>query len=143
MNSSGIRMRRRSGWPLNRMPNMSKTSRSIQSAPGQSGTAEGSAGSGSSTPRLDDQALGGVEVSQHVVDLEPGAGPAGIAQVVGRSQLGEQIEAALALEQAQAALSSRDGGTNSRRLSRNRDVREDAIAQGPRQGGQGRGVGIG
>ena len=32
------------------------------------------------------------------MDLERGAGPAGIAQVVGRSQLGEQIEAALALE---------------------------------------------
>ena len=46
--------------------------------------------------RLDDQALERVEVPQDVVDLEPRPGPAGIAQVVGRPQLGEQIEAALA-----------------------------------------------
>src|SRR5713226_2667974 len=33
--SDGSRMRRRSGWPSNFMPNMSKTSRSIQFAPSQ------------------------------------------------------------------------------------------------------------
>ena len=55
---------------------------------------------------LDDQALGRVQVPQHVVDLEPGPGPAGIAQVVGRPQLGEQVEAALALQRPSAARSA-------------------------------------
>ena len=55
---------------MNRMPNISKTSRSIQSAPGQSRTAEGGR-VGVVDAGLDDQVLGGIEVPQHVVHLEP------------------------------------------------------------------------
>ena len=47
--------------------------------------------------RLDDEPLGRVEVEQHVMDLEPGRVRPGIAEIVGRAQLGEQREAALAL----------------------------------------------
>ena len=124
------------------MPNMSKTSRSIQSAPGQSGTAEGRVGSGSSTPDLDDEPLGRVEVQQDVVDLEPGAGSRpGIAEVVGAPQLGEQREAALRPSESASTSSSRAGGTKSRRLSRN--GRRSRSRRRPRLRGQGRqGAGV-
>src|SRR5579875_3449386 len=44
-------MRRRSGWPRKRMPNMSQTSRSAQSALCQSGTADATSGSSRSARR--------------------------------------------------------------------------------------------
>ena len=47
-----VRMRRRSGWPSKTMPNMSNTSRSIQSAPFQIGMADGMLGDGSLTNAL-------------------------------------------------------------------------------------------
>ena len=103
------------------MPNISKTSRSIQSAPGQSAHRRGQRRVRVVDARLDDQALEGIEISQHIVHLEPRASPAGIAKIIGRTQFREQIEPALVLEGREQFL-SRSFGTNSRRLSRNRDV---------------------
>ena len=47
MNSSGRRIRRRSGCPSNRIPNISHTSRSSQFAPSHKLTTDGTTGSGS------------------------------------------------------------------------------------------------
>ena len=87
---------------MNRMPNISKTSRSIQSAPGQSGTAVGSAGSGKIDACLDDQALETLEIPQDIMDLESRARPAGITQIVGCPHLGKKIKAAPILERLRA-----------------------------------------
>ena len=62
------------------------------------------------------------------MDLEPGAGPAGIAQVIGRPQLGEQIEAALALEQAQELDQPRRRHIQAQVVAKSRRLR-DTVAQ--------------
>ena len=90
-----MRMRRRSGWPLksNTVHIENLALHPVGPRPERDGRGERRVGVVHAG--LDDQALGRVEVSQHVMDLEPGPGPAGIAQVIGRPQLGEQVEAAL------------------------------------------------
>ena len=40
-------------------------------------------------PTLDDQAFGCVEVFEDVVNLKTSPGPAGVAEIIGRAQLGE------------------------------------------------------
>ena len=55
------------------------------------------------------------------MDLEPGPRPARIAEVVGPPELGEHREPALVLQSAARRAAER-AGTNSRRLSRKRDV---------------------
>ena len=94
VNSSGSRIRRRSGWPAKRMPNMSHTSRSSQLAPSHSGTAEGTVGSGSFDERAHRDPLVRLGVGQQIDQAEAILGAA-IVQVIDAGDVDQQIEAAL------------------------------------------------
>jgi hypothetical protein len=52
-------------------------------------------------PALHDQAFGCTEVFENIMDLKARPGPAGVAEIIGRAQLGEKIESAGVFEDVQ------------------------------------------
>ena len=94
-----MRMRRRSGCPIESDSEHIKNFALHPVGPGPDRDGRGERRDrGRSRPHLTTRHLDGVEVLGARSGPRTGPGPAGIAQVIGRAQLGEQIEAALVLE---------------------------------------------
>jgi hypothetical protein len=69
-------------------------------------------------PAFDDQAFGSVEILDNVMDLETSPGPARVAEVIGRSQLGEKIEATCVFERIEQFEQPGSGDADSQVVSK-------------------------
>ena len=119
-------MRRRSGWPANVIPNMSNTSRSCQSAPGQRAVdARHLRGRPVGAVGRDADVLVRGRGEDVVDDREPRAR---VDAPVDRGHVGQHVEAVVGLERPQGAAPARararsaPGGPGSRGRSRPRSL---------------------
>ena len=144
MNSSGIRIRRRSGWPVERDAVHVEDLALHPVGPRPERDDRGEGRVGVVDARLDDEPLAtcrgsaGRSGPRTAAAVRPG-----IAEVVGRPQLGEHANPHRSFRTRRARRAAAAGGTKSRRLSRNRDVAKTPSPKTRGQGRQGRGVGVG